>query len=78
MAELSGKVAIVTGGSRGMGRAAAELFAAAGASVVTCARTRDDIDPAVAEIAKRHDTDVPGPEADVRDQATADTPRPHT
>lgn len=41
--ELAGKVAIVTGGSRGIGRATAELLAAAGARVTICARSAEEI-----------------------------------
>jgi len=72
MAELDGKVVLVTGGSRGMGRATAELFAEAGASVVICARTKTDVDRAVSEISARHDTTVTGVEADVLDPASVD------
>lgn len=47
---LTGKVAIVTGGSRGLGLAAAKALAAEGANVVICARGEDQLQKAVAEI----------------------------
>src|SRR5271166_3488182 len=48
--DLSGKVAIVTGGSKGIGRAAALGFVKEGASVVVCARGREALDETVAAV----------------------------
>jgi NAD(P)-dependent dehydrogenase (short-subunit alcohol dehydrogenase family) len=47
---LDGRLAVVTGGSRGIGRAIAEGLAAAGATVVPAARSRDDVERVVETI----------------------------
>nr|MDP9166962.1 SDR family NAD(P)-dependent oxidoreductase [Actinomycetota bacterium] len=48
---LQGRTAIVTGGSKGIGRGIAETFANAGVDVVITGRTQADIDGAVADLA---------------------------
>jgi len=59
--DMSGKVAIVTGGGRGVGRGIAERFLEAGADVVICGRTQPD---ALPEAGGRRAAFV---QADVRD-----------
>ncbi|MEE2767639.1 MAG: SDR family NAD(P)-dependent oxidoreductase [Actinomycetota bacterium] len=48
---LEGKVALITGASRGIGRAIALAFAREGAAVVATARSRDDLDETVQAMA---------------------------
>jgi NAD(P)-dependent dehydrogenase (short-subunit alcohol dehydrogenase family) len=50
---LDGKRALVTGASRGLGRAIAIAFAEAGAAVVLAARAKDEMDATVAALASR-------------------------
>jgi NAD(P)-dependent dehydrogenase (short-subunit alcohol dehydrogenase family) len=61
--DLSGRVAIVTGGSIGLGRQMAEAVSEAGAKLVLCARNKERCDLAAAELRK---TDVLSLTCDVR------------
>lgn len=51
---LANKIALVTGASRGIGRASSLALAAEGATIVAAARTRPDLDGLVAEIGKKN------------------------
>lgn len=61
---LQGRSAVVTGGSKGIGRGIAETFARVGVNVVITGRNQSDIDTAVSELADAPGT-VTGIAADV-------------
>ena len=63
--ELKGKVAIISGGSDGMGRAAAERLASEGVKVGICARRKDHLERAAEEIRKATGGEVLAVPADV-------------
>lgn len=65
--DLSKKIAIVTGGTKGIGRAIAESLVKAGASVVITARHEDEITKAVTQLNRRSRGVAKGYVCDVRD-----------
>jgi 3-oxoacyl-[acyl-carrier protein] reductase len=64
---LTGKHAVVTGGTRGIGRAIAAHLLRAGAAVSICGRTRESVDRATTELKQSTGGDVFGHSADVSD-----------
>ncbi len=63
--KLANKLAFITGGGRGIGRAIAIAFAREGASVTVAARTREQIESVAKEIADEFGTEVLAVECDV-------------
>ncbi len=66
---LDGRRVLVTGGTRGIGRAVVEMFLAEGATVAFCARTTDDVSAMVEALSATGAT-VHGSAVDVADAAT--------
>ncbi len=68
---VGGKVVLVTGGSSGIGLAAAHKFAEAGATTIICGRDQDKLDEACAEAKARGYAFIAYP-ADIADMADCD------
>jgi len=68
MRDFEGKVAVVTGGSLGIGRTAARRLAAGGASVVLCGHDDASVEQALAEL-RGEELEVDGRRADVSSAA---------
>lgn len=66
-ADVKGQVVLITGASRGLGRALADAFAAAGARLVLCARGEDALGRAASEL-ERSGAEVVWAAADVSDE----------
>src|SRR5918996_4928793 len=64
---LNGKVAIVTGSTKGIGRAIAEALVREGANVCVSARKWDEVERAVRELGDAGEGGVAGAVCDVRD-----------
>ncbi len=65
---LSGRSAIVTGASRGIGRATAHALAAAGVDVAVAARSEDELANLADEVAEEYGVHGLAVETDVRDE----------
>jgi len=70
---MDDQTAVITGGTRGIGRAVAEQFAAAGAEVVLCGRDLAGVNRTVTRLNESTDSErVSGVRADVRDKGDID------
>lgn len=69
--DLSGRVALVTGSTRGIGRAIANTLAGAGARVAVTGRDAERAQAVAAELQSAHGVDVRGYAADMSDVAQA-------
>jgi NAD(P)-dependent dehydrogenase (short-subunit alcohol dehydrogenase family) len=67
MADMGGKVILITGGSRGLGFAIALEFALLGSRIVICAREQDELERAAVEL-RRGGTEVLTVKCDVANQ----------
>ena len=69
---LAGKTALITGGSKGIGRAAAEVLAGEGCNVILVARSAERLDEAKSAIVRKANVRVDTVAADLSDSRNVD------
>ena len=67
MKDLKNKIAVITGGSVGIGKGIAEHLAKEGCQVVLIARTQKDLDATADEIRQRYQVETKGYSCDLTD-----------
>jgi NAD(P)-dependent dehydrogenase (short-subunit alcohol dehydrogenase family) len=72
MKTLEGKVAVITGGTSGIGLATAQRFVLEGAYVFITGRRQSELDAAVKQISKNNNNNVTGVQGDVSNLADLD------
>ncbi len=70
--DLNGKSALITGGSRGLGKALARGFAEHGSNIMICSRHEDELKAAATEIGEGLEVDVRYRVADLSDRNDTD------
>jgi 3-oxoacyl-[acyl-carrier protein] reductase len=70
--KLAGRTALITGGSKGIGRATAEIFAAEGCNVIIVSRSAETLAAAKAAIAQKSNVRVDTVAADLSDSKNVD------
>lgn len=67
--DLTGRAAIITGGSKGLGRAMAAGLASAGANVLLTSRNEEEVSAAADEVRKEFGHEAVGMRADVTSES---------
>src|SRR5262245_19868075 len=70
--KIAGKTALITGGSKGIGRATAEVFAAEGCNVIIVSRTAETLAQVKSAIAQKSNVRVDTVAADLSDSKNVD------
>ena len=70
--KLAGKTALITGGSKGIGRAAAEILAGEGCNIIIVSRSADALAAAKSAIVQKTNVRVDTVAADLSDSGNVD------